>query len=161
MRRKDREITDWEDILDIMKRCNVCRLGLNDDGYPYIVPLNFGLIVNEDKIELIFHGAMEGHKLDLIRADNRASFEMDCSHTLQYFEERGYCTYAYESVIGRGHVEFAGEEEKAAMLQVLMDHYHPDRRAGFNPAAIPRTAVFKLKVESISGKRKELKREEK
>ena len=67
-------------------------------------------------------------------------------------------TFATCEFICKTHEE---AEEKAAMLQVLMDHYHPARHAGFNPAAIPRTAVFKLKVESINGKRKELKREEK
>ncbi|MBQ2096303.1 MAG: pyridoxamine 5'-phosphate oxidase family protein [Firmicutes bacterium] len=158
MRRSDRKIKERQDLLDVIRRCDVCRLALNDDGYPYIVPLNFGVVTKGDEIELVFHSALEGHKLDLVRADNRASFEMDCSHQLQYFEEKGYCTYSYESVTGRGHIEFVAEEEKAAALQVLMDHYHPDRNASFNPSAIPRTAVYKLKVESISGKRKELKK---
>ena len=35
MRRKDREITDRQEMLDIMGRCDVCRLALNgSDGYP-------------------------------------------------------------------------------------------------------------------------------
>ena len=33
MRRKDREVTDLNDIIGIMERCDVCRLALNDDGY--------------------------------------------------------------------------------------------------------------------------------
>ncbi|MDF2587373.1 MAG: pyridoxamine 5-phosphate oxidase family protein, partial [Anaerocolumna sp.] len=44
MRRTDREITDLNQIVDIMKRCDVCRLAFFDKEYPYIVPLNFGLI---------------------------------------------------------------------------------------------------------------------
>ena len=43
MRRTDREITDRQELLDVMARCDVCRLALNDEsGYPYVVPLNFG-----------------------------------------------------------------------------------------------------------------------
>ena len=103
MRRKDREVTDLSEIIEIMKNCDVCRLALNDDGFPYILPLNFGMAVNEDKITLYFHSALEGYKVGLIQKDNRASFEMDCKHELQYFEDKGYCTMAYESVIGRGH----------------------------------------------------------
>ena len=80
MRRKDREVTDLSDIIGIMENCDVCRLALNDDGYPYILPLNFGMAVNGDKITLYFHSALEGYKVGLIRNDNRASFEMDCKH---------------------------------------------------------------------------------
>ena len=43
MRRSDREITDLKEIVEIMRKCDVCRLALNDDGYPYIIPLNFGM----------------------------------------------------------------------------------------------------------------------
>lgn len=64
----------FAELLEIMRRCDVCRLALNNEGYPYIVPMNFGLSVDEDKISLIFHSALEGMKLDLIRKDNRASF---------------------------------------------------------------------------------------
>lgn len=79
MRRKDREVTDFSEIIEIMKNCDVCRLALNDDGFPYILPLNFGMAVNGDKITLYFHSALEGYKVGLIQKDNRASFEMDCN----------------------------------------------------------------------------------
>lgn len=42
MRRRDREITDNEKIKEIIKACDCCRLGFNDNGKVYIVPLNFG-----------------------------------------------------------------------------------------------------------------------
>ena len=41
MRRKDRQINDFMEIYDIIKRCDICRIALNNDGYPYILPLNF------------------------------------------------------------------------------------------------------------------------
>ncbi len=41
-----------------------------------------------------------------------------------------------------------------------MDHYHPGKKAWFNPAAIPRTTVYKLEVEALSAKRKEVKKRE-
>lgn len=154
MRQKNREVSNREELLEIIRRCDVCRLALNNEGYPYIVPMNFGLSVDEDKISLIFHSALEGMKLDLIRKDNRASFEMDGKHQLQYFEEQGYCTMAYESVIGSGTIRFLSDKEKEQALRALMDQYHPGKNAYFNPAAISRTAVYVLEVESITGKRK-------
>ena len=155
MRRQDREIKKWADIIAVMKRAQVCRLALNDeDGFPYILPLNFGMEERAGKLRLFFHSALEGRKLTLMARDNRASFEMDGKHQLQYFAEKGYCTYAYESVIGKGRLFMVPDEEKQAALECLMDHYHPDEHAYFNPAAIPRTAVYMLEVESVTGKRK-------
>ena len=92
--------------------------------------------------------------MDLIQKDNRASFEMDCNHALQYFEDKGYCTMAYESVIGRGRIRILSEEEKFDALQEIMNQYHGDEKAYFNPAAISRTSVYCLEVEEITGKRK-------
>lgn len=154
MRQANREVKDEKEIIYIIRSCDVCRLALNDDGYPYIIPLNFGLKVENGKILLIFHSALEGKKMDLIQKDNRASFEMDCNHALQYFEDKGNCTMAYESVIGRGRIRILSEEEKFDALQEIMNQYHSDEKAYFNPAAISRTSVYCLEVEEITGKRK-------
>lgn len=54
MRRKDREITDFNEIIDIIKKCDVCRIALNDDEYPYVVPLNFGLDVQGNQVIFLF-----------------------------------------------------------------------------------------------------------
>lgn len=158
MRRSDREITDISEIVEVIKKCDVCRLALNDSGYPYILPLNFGLSFDGEKVELFFHSALEGKKVALMKEDGRASFEMDCSHQLQYFKERGYCTFSYESVVGRGRITILEGEDKEKALRVLMEHYHPGENAYFNPAAIPRTLVYKLTVEEMTGKRNELKK---
>ena len=58
------------------------------DGFPYIVPLNFGVDVEGDRVYLYFHSANRGEKLDLIARDARASFEMDCNHDFIFYDER-------------------------------------------------------------------------
>ncbi len=40
MRRSDKEVKEFKDIVAIMKKCDVCRVALNNNGYPYILPLN-------------------------------------------------------------------------------------------------------------------------
>ena len=66
MRRKDREVTDFETILGIIDECNIIRIGLADGDSPYIVPLNFAYAVSEKQIEFYVHGAMAGRKYELI-----------------------------------------------------------------------------------------------
>ncbi len=153
MRRTDREVKNFNEIAKILEKCDVCRLALNDKDYPYIVPLNFGMTVENGIITLYFHSALEGTKLDLIRRDNRASFEADCEHKLVTDEEHGSCTMNYESVIGRGIIEFVPDEEKFAALKILMKHYHKEEFP-FNEKVVPRTAVFKLTVIEMTGKRR-------
>lgn len=157
MRRKDREITDFNDMLAVIDRCDVCRLALNDNDYPYIVPLNFGADARGEQVTLYFHSAMVGTKLELIRRDNRASFEMDCGHELVLENDTGNCTMTYESVIGRGTIEFVPEEEKTAALRILMRHYRSEDFP-FNEAVVPKTEVFKLTVSSMTGKRRRMPR---
>ena len=41
MRRKDREITDIEEIRDIIEKCKVCRLAMQDEEGLYLVPFKF------------------------------------------------------------------------------------------------------------------------
>lgn len=153
MRRKDREITDFNEIINIIKKCDSCVIALNDDGYPYIVPMNFGMSIEDEQLYLYFHCANEGKKLDLIRKDNRATFEMDCEHNIILYEERMSCTMGYASVIGHGIFEFVDEEKKRDALKTLMRQYHSEDFI-FSTKLLPATTVLRLKVLDMTGKRR-------
>lgn len=152
MRRSDREIRNFAEIVDVIKKCDVCRIALNDNGYPYIIPLNFGMKAEGEQIVLYFHGAGEGKKYELIKRDNRVSFEMDCSHKLIADREGCRCTMGYESVVGRGRIEIVPEEEKMEALSALMGQYHEDAFP-IRKEVADRTTVMKLTLEQVSGKR--------
>ena len=154
MRRSDREIKDFDDIVRVIKKCDVCRLALHDEEYPYILPLNFGMYVSNKEITLYFHGADEGKKYELIRNNNKVSFEMDCSHRLITDKSKGSCTMEFESVIGNGVIEFVDEEEKTQALDILMSHYPVDKDFEFDKSVVPRTVVLKLSVSNVTGKRR-------
>lgn len=156
MRRSDREVTDFGELVTIMERCDVCRVAFHDEEYPYIVPLNFGLRAEGTEVTLYFHSALEGKKLRLLERDCRVAFEMDCGHRLALSEEKGMCTMGYESVMGRGTLTLLPEEEKYEALRLLVEHYRPEGFA-FDKAAIPRTAVMKLNVTELTGKRRIVK----
>lgn len=154
MRRKDREITDFDEIVSIIKKCDVCRIALNDQDFPYIVPLNFGMDIEDGKVVFYFHGAMEGKKLDLIKQDNRATFEMDCCHNFILYEERMSCTMGYESVIGHGTIEIVPDEQKLKALKILMRQYHSEDFQ-FNTNMMKVTTVMKMTVSDMTGKRRD------
>lgn len=153
MRRKDREIKDFDEIIKIIKACETCVIALNDDDFPYIVPLNFGLDVKDNEVYLYFHCASEGKKIDLIKKDNRASFEMDCEHNFILYEEEMSCTMGYASVMGHGTIEFVPDEEKYDALKILMRQYHSEDFV-FNTKMMKVTTVLKMKVNDFTGKRR-------
>jgi len=152
MRRKDREITELDTIVSIIKKCDVCRLALFDQEYPYIVPLNFGVQYDEGKIELYFHGASEGKKLDLMKQNNKVSFEMDCSHKLITEEIACNYTMEYESVIGQGIIEILSEEDKIKALDAIMRNYSKETNFEYNDKYIKAITVLKLSVTEVFGK---------
>ena len=104
MRRKDREVSDLRQQLEIVRRCDSCCIAINDPDQdaPYIVELSFGLEHLEDKDILYVHSAKEGRKLELLAQDPHVSFFMSCGHELVYDAERQMCTMNYESVSGYG-----------------------------------------------------------
>ena len=153
MRRKDREIKDFNEIIEIIRKCDVCRIALHDGDFAYIVPLNFGLDVQGQQVFFYFHAAAEGKKLDLIAKDNRASFEMDCDHHFILYEERMSCTMGYASVMGHGTIEIVPEEEKYNALKILMRQDHAEDFA-FHTDMMKVTTVMKMTVIDMVGKRR-------
>lgn len=154
MRRKDREITDFDEMMKIIAKCDTCRLAIHDDEFPYIVPLNFGTDIQDDTLYLYFHGANAGKKLDLIKKNNKVTFEMDCEHNIMMYDERMSCTMGYESIIGHGLVEFVSDEDKYEALKILMRHYH-EEDFQFGTKIMPATTVFRVKVLDMTGKRRD------
>lgn len=157
MRRSDREIKAFDEIVEVMKKCDVCRIAMQGEEYPYVVPMNFGMEVEGDQVTLYFHGAMKGMKYDLLAQNNKVCFEMDCGHMLFTDMEQGNCTMCYESVIGFGMVEEVPEEQKKEALDILMDHYPVPIGFQYNEAMVSHTRMLQLKVERMTGKRREKK----
>jgi nitroimidazol reductase NimA-like FMN-containing flavoprotein (pyridoxamine 5'-phosphate oxidase superfamily) len=155
MRRSDREVTDIEDKLGIIRRCKVLRLGLSEQNQPYIVPLNFGFEYGDGILTLYMHGAKEGKKADILNRNKQVCFEMDGEHALIPGKSPAAYSFAYESVIGFGTAEILEkEDEKIHGLNLLMrQQTGEDREYTYPPAQLKGTLVFRLKVSSFTAKR--------
>ena len=154
MRRSDREIKSHEDILEILNKCDVIRLGINTPDYPYVVPMNFGVETTGETFTLWLHCASEGLKLDLIKQDSRVEFEADCSHSLIPGESACNYTMEYESVIGCGDISVCGDNAgKLRGLKSIMSHYEPGRDFAFPDTELAAVCVLRLDVMQVTGKR--------
>ncbi|MDF2942127.1 MAG: putative flavin-nucleotide-binding protein [Herbinix sp.] len=153
MRRKNREVSNMEEIVEIIKKCDVCRIAFFDEEYPYIIPLNFGVNHDGEDIDFYFHGANAGKKLDLLRQNPKVGFELDCSHNLITGEAACDYTMEFESVCGDGIIEVLGDDQKIRALNILMQQYARDTTFEYSEQSLKAVTVLKLKVHHIMGKR--------
>lgn len=147
MRRKDREIfnDDIEKILISGEYGTLSTIG--EDGYPYIVPLNY-VYYNKS---LYFHCAKEGYKLKNIEKNNKVSF---CVVTSTEVLQSEFST-KYKSVIASGVACEAPEDLKATILMEFIDKYShdfSDEGKKYIDKAKDNVKVIKINIQQITGK---------
>ena len=151
MNRKDREVCDVSEVISILSRCNTIRLGLINQGNPYVVPVSFGLDIVDGRAVIYFHGAIAGLKAECIAQNNHIGIEADIFYKVE--TTKIGITARYESVIGSGVVKRVDGEEKIYGLRKLLEHY------GYNDYPLDRcngldhTAVYKIEILELTGKR--------
>ncbi len=152
MRRKDREVVDIKEKIEIINNCKIVRLAMKDNEGLYIVPLNFGYSYLDDKLTLYCHSAKEGRKLDAIAENSEVAFEMDCQHKL--IEAQLPCLYGFyfKSIIGNGVASIVEDmEEKKIALSLLMKH-QAGKDFVFEDKHAKAVTVFKVEVTNFSAK---------
>jgi len=150
MRRHDREITNRQEIHEIIRSALVCRIALADGNEPYVVPVSFGF----DGDAIYIHTAKSGRKIEFIEANSRVCFELEANVSLQA-DDRDACkwTFAFESVIGYGTItELETAEDRIRGLNQIMFHYS-GREWDIDDAATATTRVWRIDIESVTGKR--------
>jgi len=149
MRRKAQEIKNPELIEQVFANSLVCRLGLCKDNVPYIVPVSFGY----DGASIFFHTAPEGSKLEFFAANPLVCFELE-DNVKTVTHETNACKWSasYTSVIGYGKVtEIVDAQRKIYALNQVMKHYS-GREWDFDPHEVPRTRVWEIVIERMTGK---------
>ncbi len=152
MRKSDREIRDYNEILRLLDECQTIRLALHDEPYPYVVPLSYGWEERDEKLFVYFHCAKEGKKLDLIAKNANVCFEADC---LAGYKSTGHgVTADYRSLVAFGKAERVYGEELVRGLELLLKHCRVEGYSARECAAMDITAVVRITVDGITGKRR-------
>ncbi len=154
MRRKEREVVNFEEIIGIIDKCNVMHLGMVDDGKPYVVPLNFGYEVIGQKVVFYFHSAKQGRKIDLLKSNCDVCIEMENVLEVVKGEEACRWTQKYESVIAFGSVfELIDINEKKNAFDRIMVKNGYEGVPVYNAKVLEVTALYKVVISDLSGKR--------
>ena len=158
--RKVFEVTDKYMIDEVLSNSEYGTLSLCNDNKPYILPLNF-VMAND---EIYFHGAKKGKKIDLIKENSNASFNVVETYSLlpSYFstDDGKACpaTHLYKSIVVEGNIEFVENyDEKANALESLMKKLQKEGKYiplsdEIYKKAINATCVYKLVSSKVSAK---------
>ena len=152
MTKRERQITDPNQIKAILDTAQVLHLGLAVDNMPYVVPMNYGYVMNDGKLTLYLHGATRGKKLDMIRKNPNVFFSLDCDRVP--FDGVMPCQYglAYSSVMGQGTATIVEDvEEKKQAMTVLMKT-QTGKDFTFEDRLVSMVAVIRIDVSEYTAK---------
>lgn len=148
MRRKQQALPYEESVTILESASSGVLAVLGDEGYPYAVPLSYAY--SEGK--LYFHCASAGHKLDAVRACDKASF---CVISEDKVIPEKYTT-AFRSVIAFGRIKEVTGEELLVAMKALADKYSPtESEESFHKemsSSMSHLCVLALEIEHFSGK---------
>ena len=152
MTKRERQITDENQIMAILDAGKVLHLGLAVDNEPYVVPMNYGYTKENGKLVMYLHSAVRGKKLDMIRINPKVFFEIDCD--LVPFESDLPCQYglSYSSVMGKGIARIVDDvEEKKKAMSILMKT-QTGKEFSFEDRLVSIVAVIRIDVSDYTAK---------
>ena len=156
MTKRERQVTDPQQIRRILDSGKVLHLGLAVDNEPYVVPMNYGFCLEDGKLTLYLHSAVRGKKLDMIRANSKVFFCIDCDR--MPFDGNLPCQYGmvYSSVMGRGKATLVEDaQEKMQAMTVLMKT-QTGKDFAFNERLVSIVTVIRIDVEEYTAKHRPL-----
>ena len=149
MRRFKQQLSE-EECRHILKTEKRGVLAVNGDGgYPYTIPINY--IYEEESGKIYFHGAKEGHKIDALLRDPKASF---CVYDHGY-RQLGAWAYTVKSVVVFGRLRMLEDrEEMIELSRRLGRKYYPTEEELEAEIAHSgkRVQILELAMEHMTGK---------
>ena len=156
MTKRERQVTDPEQILEILDKGKVLHLGLCVDNEPYVVPMNYGYTMENGKLAVYLHSAVRGKKLDMIGANPKVFFAIDCDR--QPFDGVKPCQYGmvYSSLMGKGIARIVEDvEEKKQAMSILMKT-QTGKDFTFDDKLVSIVTVIRIDVQEYTAKHRPL-----
>jgi len=150
MRRKEKEVCNPEVMEKLLHSAQVIRIGLCDEGEPYIVPMLFGY----QSGSIYLHSANEGRKLDILRRGGLVCFEAEELGEVSRKDLPCKWTLDYASVIGWGQPRILTDpKEMRQGLDIIMLHYGGRPPFEYSEASLSKILVIRVDISSMTCKR--------
>lgn len=152
IRRKDKEITDLNEMKKVLKTAKYVTLAMSFNNEPYLVTLSHGY--DQQKNCIYFHCAEEGKKIEFFKKNNLIWGQalIDCG----YVQEK--CDQLYSSTQFKGRVILVTNLiEKEHGLKVLIESLEKDpkkiMKKQITEQSIKKVMIGRIDIEYMSGKR--------
>lgn len=160
IRRSDRAVNDEGWINHFLHHAVVGTMALSHEGQPFV---NTNLFVYDEDAHCIYtHTANVGRTRAIIEANPRVCFSIMEMGRLLPAPEALEFSVEYGGVTIFGEASIIDDDATAThALQILLDKYAPHLQAGSDyrppmPEELKRTAVFRVSLDDMSAKKKEV-----
>lgn len=152
MRRTDLAWDDWPAIHAFLKDQLICRVGVQDEPFPYVVPQSFTFVNNT----FLIHCSRFGKMASLIRANQYITIEVDQPVALLKAPKGQNTSLEYYSVIARCIAEIReGTDEVRSHQNQALDKFRPEK--GYKPiedGAANQIVAFNCKIVEMTAKKR-------
>ena len=138
IRRKEKEISDKNEMLAILENAKYITIAMCADNEPYLVTLSHGY--DRERNCIYFHCAGEGKKIDILKEQNKVWGQalMDKGYV------QGSCDHLYATTQFMGRVTFVeNSDEKKHALEVMINALEDD------PKKVPDTQLTEKSIEGV------------
>jgi len=152
MKKKEREITDKNSIIEILKNGKFTSISMCRANEPYIVTLSYGFDLKRNS--LYFHSAKEGLKVEILRENSNV-----CGTVV---DDLGYimndCSHKYRSIVFWGKMATVEDlEEKKYGFNIILNHLEDNpgkvkKRFLKNEQAYDNICIIRLNIIEMTGK---------
>ena len=149
-------VTDPEQIRHILDSGKVLHLGLSVNDEPYVVPMNYGYALEDGKLVVYLHSAVRGRKLEMLQANPKVFFSIDCDR--MPFEGRVPCQYGmvYSSIMGRGTAAIVEDVEEKKRAMTLLMKSQTGKDFTFEDRLVTIVTVVRIDVAEYTAKHRPL-----
>ena len=154
--KREREVTDINEIKEILDKSMIVHVGMIDGDEPYVVPMNYGYTLEDGELCIYLHGATVGRKIDIIKANPKVFFEMECD--IAPFEGKVACQYGttYASVMGLGKAEVLETPEEKIDGLVKFMKTQTGKDFTFDEKMVSIVSVIKITAKDFTAKKRPL-----
>jgi len=152
MKKKEREITDKNTIIEILKNGKFATISMCRANEPYIITLSYGFDFKRNS--LYFHSAKEGLKVEFLRENSNV-----CGTIV---DDLGYvmsdCSHKYRSIVFWGKMATVQDlEEKKYGFNIILNHLEDNpgkvkKRFLKNEQAYDNICIIRLNIIEMTGK---------
>ena len=154
MSNPERIVSDPDKIRSLLQHHQICRIALNDEYSPYIVPVNFGYTHEDGRWTFYFHGARCGKKMRLLRKNPAISVEIDGDHRLIQAEDACDYSYGYTSITAKGRATILQQpEEMKQGLDAIMRQAVPGKIFNYRDDMMKAVCVVRIDCEELTCRR--------